>query len=169
MKRAVSIVLLLIIICFSGCETKKYSSDVTADFSQDAVVTSEDFSYSCKISRKDGVISLYVLSTAAKGMEIKYDGRTVLFTYEDMSYEALGEDMEKNNPVIALYDAFEYLISSEAVRSQKTDDGFRFDGSTSLGKFILYQSDDGSYESIHFLTSELLVEFEMPKPKNSEK
>lgn len=88
-----------------------------------------------------------------------YDGSMMSYSYQGMEYEALGSDLEKNNPVIAIYDVFNYITGTDPIAAKKTDNGFRFDGKTALGKFILYQSDDGSYESIHFLTADLLIEF----------
>lgn len=152
----------LIVLFLAGCQTKNYTPDVTSDFQQEAVVTTGDFSYKCTISRKSGALSVKVNSTSAKGLTMTCSGNMVRYDYMGMTYEGESADLEPTNPSIAVYEVFDYLQTSEAVNAKKTDSGFKYEGSVPAGKFILYQSDDGSYDSLHFLNTDILIEFEKP-------
>lgn len=161
MKRTFTLFLLLLLVCIpTGCKTKNYTPDVTSDFSQNAAVTAGDFSYQCRISRKDGAITVGVASTAAKGLTMTCNGQVVQYDYADMHYEAQAADLEPANPAIAIYQVFHYLQTAEALNAKKTDTGYKYEGTVPIGKFILYQSDDGSYDSLHFLNTDILIEFE---------
>ena len=121
MKRWLSLFSVLLLLALSGCATKQYTPDVTADFEQSAVVTAGDFSYHCKICRTDGTVTVTVGDTAARGMVMTCAGTMVRYRFDGMEYEARAQDLENTN-----------------------------------------QNEDGSYASLHFLSSNILIEFDPP-------
>ena len=132
MKRWLSLFSVLLLLALGGCATKQYTPDVTADFEQSAVVTAGDFSYHCKICRTDGTVTVTVGDTAARGMVMTCAGTMVRYRFDGMEYEARAQDLDK------------------------------YQGTVPAGKFVLYQNEDGSYASLHFLSSNILIEFDPP-------
>lgn len=151
---------LALLFGLAGCQTKQYTPDVTSDFVQKAVVTTGDFSYQCKISRIGGAVTVEVNSTSAKGLTMTCDGKTVRYSYADMEYEAQIGDLEPTNPAIAVFRVFDCLQNTQSVSAKKTDNGYKYEGTVPAGKFILYQAEDNSYDSLHFLNTDILIEFE---------
>lgn len=162
MKRWLVLCSAVFVLTFCGCTVKQYTPDVTADFEQSAVVTAGDFSYHCKVCRKDGSLQVTVGDTAAKGMVMTCAGDLVRYQFDGMEYEAAAKDLAHTNPAIALHDVFSVLQQS-SVQAQKTQDGFKYQGTVPAGKFVLYQNEDGSYSSLHFLNRSILIEFDAPK------
>lgn len=162
MKRWLSLFSVLLLLALGGCGTKQYTPDVTADFEQSAVVTAGDFSYHCKICRTDGTVTVTVGDTAARGMVMTCAGTMVRYRFDGMEYEARAQDLENTNPAIALYDVFSVLRQNGELQAQKTQDGYKYQGTVPAGKFVLYQNEDGSYASLHFLSSNILIEFDPP-------
>lgn len=167
--RKITALILIILIFFCGCKTKTYTPEIT-DFEQNASVVSGIFSYSCKICRKNGKVTVTATSTNAEGMTIIYDGVDVRFSYDDMNYQLGGDKIEKTNPAIAIYDAFEYITSAENenLNASKTDKGFKYEGTTDLGDFVLLQNDDFSYDSLYFKNANLSIVFAPSKQIESE-
>ena len=162
MKRWLSLFSVLLLLALGGCATKQYTPDVTADFEQSAVVTAGDFSYHCKVCRTEGTVTVTVGDTAARGMVMTCAGTMVRYRFDGMEYEARAQDLENTNPAIALYDVFSALQQDGTVQAQKTQDGYKYQGTVPAGKFVLYQNEDGSYVSLHFLSSNILIEFDPP-------
>lgn len=160
MKRCLWLFTVFLLLALGGCATKQYTPDVTTDFEQSAVVTAGDFSYHCKICRTGGTVTVTVGDTAAKGMAMTCAGRMVRYRFDGMEYEALAQDLESTNPAIALYDVFSALRQDDNVQAQKTQDGYKYQGTVPAGKFVLYQNEDGSFASLHFLGNNILIEFE---------
>lgn len=147
----------MIMLC--GCEMKTYTPEIT-DFQQNASVTSGIFSYTCKICRNNGEITVTATSTNAKGMSIFYNGEIVTFSYQDMNYQLEGDRIDKTNPAVAIYDVFDYILNTKPLNASKTEDGFRYDGKTDLGNFVLLQNDDFTYKSLYFNNANLNINFE---------
>ncbi|MDE6384670.1 MAG: hypothetical protein K2L36_00795 [Eubacterium sp.] len=143
----------------TGCKVKTYTPEI-ADFNQNATVTAGDFSYTCEISKQGMVVTVMATSTNASGMSIVYNGTSAVFKYLDMEYEIVSDKIDDTNPAKAVYDAFEVLISGVPDNASKTADGFRYDGKTALGDFILLQNDDYSYKSIYFKEANMNIVFE---------
>ena len=158
MKKIIPIVLFLALIC-SGCKIQTYTPEIV-DFVQSAAVTSGDFSYTCEISRKNNVVTVTATSTNAAGLSISYDGKTVVFAYEDMSYQLEGDRIDATNPAVAVYDAFNCVVNTNPPDASKTADGYEYRGSTDLGEFVLHQYDDYSYKSLYFKNANIKIEFE---------
>lgn len=150
--------MLVIIFLFCGCKMKTYTPELT-DFKQNASVTSGDFSYTCEICKKDGVVSVTATSTNAKDMSISYDGNTVSFLYYDMKCDFDGNNVEYTNPAVAIFNVFDYLQNNDEIKVSKTEDGFKYEGNTNIGEFILIQNDDNSYKSLLFKDANINVVF----------
>lgn len=137
---------------------KVYNPEIT-DFEQDASVVSGIFSYSCKICRRGDEISITATSTNAQGMIINYDGNEVSFIYDNMTHRLDGDKIDKTNPAVAIYDAFQSILDSKEPNVSKTDDGYRYEGTTDLGDFVLLQNDDFSFKSLYFKNVNLNITF----------
>ena len=110
MKKTLGFILLIIsIFMFSSCSVKINSPEVPKAFTQNAVVTSGDFSYECEICKKEGSVSITVKNTNALGLVMTYDGKNVNFKYSTYSYDISGENFEKENAAIIIYDVISAL------------------------------------------------------------
>ncbi len=154
MKKIIPIVLILAL--FSGCKIQNYTPELV-DFNQNAAYTSGDFFCNCNITLDENTVTVSATSTNAKGLTICYDGAEVKYTYGDMSYVI---EPEKNtaNPAVIIYDAFQSLKSADS-NASRTEDGFEYKGSTSIGNFVLLQYDDNSYKSLYFTDADIKFEF----------
>lgn len=146
----------MLLLC--GCKMKTYTPEIT-DFEQNASVASGIFSYTCKICRNNGEITVTATSTNAEGMSIFYNGELATFSYQDMNYQLTGDKIEKTNPAVAIYDVFDYIDNAETLNASKTDDGFKYEGTTDLGNFVLLQNEDNSFKSLYFKNANLNITF----------
>lgn len=158
MKKIIPLTLVIMLL-FCGCKVKTYTPELT-DFKQNASVTSGDFSYTCEICKSEGVVTIVATSTNAKGTSITYDGKIASFVYDDMKCDFDGTKLDYTNPAIAIFDVFNYLENSDEIDVSKTDGGFKYEGKTNLGDFILLQNDDYSYESLVFKDANITISFE---------
>ncbi len=153
--------LFLVMLMLTSCASKLYTPTLTTTFSQNAVVKVGGFSYQCKISRNsDKCVVVDVLSSSAKGMKISFDGKTVTFLYDAKKYQIDGKKVDKTNIAVAVYDAFYYFESQSKLDAEKVENGYKYVGRTSLGKFRLIQNDDESLNSFLFQSTDLAIEFE---------
>ncbi len=150
--------MLVITFLFCGCKIKTYTPELT-DFKQNASVSLGDFSYTCEICKNNGVVSVTATSTNAKDMCISYDGKMVSFVYCDMKCEFGGKEVEYTNPAVAIFNVFDYLENSDELNVSKTENGFKYEGKTNLGDFILLQNDDNSYKSLVFKDANINIDF----------
>lgn len=148
---------MLIIALLSGCKIQNYTPELV-DFNQNAAYTSGDFFCSCNITLDENVVTVTATSTNAKGLTISYDGSEIKYLYGDMSY-VLPPEKNAANPAVIIYDAFQALKSSDTNNASKTEDGFEYKGTTSLGSFVLLQYNDNSYKSLYFTDSDIKFEF----------
>ena len=144
----------IVFVLFAGCSVQTYTPELK-DFSQNASVDAGGFSYTCEITLQENVVSVTATSTNAKGMCIVYDGKSAAFKYLDMEYEIVSDKIDDTNPAKAVYDAFEALYSGFPDNASKTADGFRYDGKTALGSFVLLQKEDYTYKSLHFKDADI--------------
>jgi hypothetical protein len=140
----------LIFFLLTGCKIKDYTPEIPTKLDCFATVVSGDFSYECEICRDESSVSVTILSTYAKGMKMSFDSKSLTFSFDDMEYEIGAENFEKTNPAIVIYEVLESVENSQSDSAVKTDDGFRYEGKTSLGNFIFLQNDDNSFNSITF-------------------
>lgn len=156
MKKIIPLVLVLFLL--TGCKIKDYTPEIPDTFTQKATVTSGAFSYQCEICRNNANITVTAVNTNAAGMSMTYDGTTLSFLYDEMLYNLEADNFEKTNCAIAVYEALQNASSSESI--SRLDTGFRYEGTTSLGDYILIQNDDKSFKSLSFRNESLVIEFE---------
>jgi len=156
LKKIIPLVLIITAL-FSGCKIQNYTPELV-DFNQNAAYTSGDFFCSCNITLDDNLVTVAATSTNAKGLTICYDGAEIKYTYGDMSY-VLEPEKNTANPAVIIYDAFQALKSAENNNASKTEDGFEYKGTTSLGSFVLLQYNDNSYKSLYFTDADIKFEF----------
>ncbi len=157
MKRALPFI--LIFMLFAGCQVKDYTPIKPADFEQEVTVVSGDFSYDCKVCSKENVVTVTVLSTAAKGMVMSYNGDTLDFDYSGFEYNIDGKNFEKTNPAIAVYEVIDYIDNTPDISIKKIDGGFKYEGRVAMGNFILIQNDDNSLKSLSFRDTDYHIDF----------
>lgn len=158
MKKIICAVLTLLLLC--GCQAKVYTPVLNTDFSENAVFQTGDFSYNANVQRKEGVVSVKVNSTAAAGMVITYDGSTVTFNQNGMQKALSGENIDKTNPAVAIYDVFNYLDTTADLQCSKTENGYKYNGTSRIGEFNLIQNTDGTYNTIVFPQADLKITFQ---------
>ena len=93
MKKIIPLSLILLLL-FSGCNIKNYTPEIPVTLEQNVKVTSGDFSYDCVICKTESAVSVTVDSTAAKGLVMEYDGKTLSFSFAGFSYEVDGSNFE---------------------------------------------------------------------------
>ena len=76
MKRIFSILLALSLLC--GCSAEKSKFELPY-FSKNAIISCRNFEYDCNISYSKEGVTIDVLSTAAKGLSIYYNGNEISF------------------------------------------------------------------------------------------
>lgn len=164
MKKTLGFILLIIsIFMFSSCSVKINTPEVPKTFTQNAVVTSGDFSYECEICKKEGSVSITVKNTNALGLVMTYDGKNVSFKYSTYSYDISGENFEKENAAIIIYDVISAL-SNDDTKLHIIDGGVKYEGKTNFGEFILVQNDNSTLKSLAFKNSDFKIVF---KKKNN--
>ena len=67
-----------------------------------------------------------------------YDGKNVNFKYSTYSYDISGENFEKENAAIIIYDVISAL-SNDDTKLHIIDGGVKYEGKTNFGEFILVQ------------------------------
>ena len=159
MKKTLGFILLIILIfMFGSCSVKINTPEVPKAFTQNAVVTSGDFSYECEICKKEGSVSITVKKTKALGLVMTYDGKNVSFKYSTYSYDILGENFEKENAAIIIYDVISAL-SNDNTKLHIIDGGLKYEGKTNFGEFILVQNDNSTLKSLAFKNSDFKIVF----------
>ncbi len=152
---------LIIFLCFiflCSCQAKIKSPKVPSTFNQNAVVTLGDFSFECEICKDESSVSTKINNTNALGLVMTYDGNNVNFSYNDFSYDINGENFEKANVSIIIYDVINAL-ENEDTQKHIIDNGVKYEGKTSFGSFVLIQNNNGTLKSLSFKDSEFRVEF----------
>ena len=159
MKKIFSLFFLVILsISFSSCKAKINTPEIPQSFNQNAVVTSGDFSFECEICKNEKSVSVKVKNTNALGLVMIYDGENVNFKYNDYSQNISGENFEKGNTVIIIYDVINAL-ENEETQKHIIDGGVKYEGKTSYGEFILVQNDNSTLKSLAFKNSDYRIAF----------
>ncbi|MGN1124298.1 MAG: hypothetical protein ACI4RR_08145 [Eubacterium sp.] len=159
MKRAFAFLFALIFVCLSGCKVKNYTPEIPASFEQSVTVSDGDFSYECEACRKDGIVTITVLDTNAKGMVMSYNGKSLNLRYNQLSYDIDAKRFEKSNPAIVIYELFDYIENTQDMNVRKIDSGFKYEGRISSGSFILLQNEDNSFDTLSFKTNDIVYKF----------
>lgn len=99
------------------------------------------------------------MSTNATGLVMSCDGKSLDFNYADYSYSINANGFAGTNPAIVLYEVFDYIHNSPQLVSKKLDNGYRYDGKTSLGDFVLIQNDDNTFKTLTIKAVDFKIEF----------
>lgn len=155
-----SILVLFIALVFAGCQAKSYNPVIDSSFCYDAVFTTGDFSFSATVEKSEnGVITVTVNDTLAKGLVICYNGKDITFTKNALTYTLDATDIDKTNPAIIIFDVFSALGSADNFTVQKTKNGFKYTGKTPVCQFVFIQNDDNSFNSILIPDMDVTIEF----------
>ena len=117
-----------------------------------------DFNYNGIFCKTGSTSAVTVIDTNAKGLEMVYDGSELTMCYGDYAQAFIGEDFEKSNPAIVLWQVFEEMNNGN-IQSSKTETGYRYDGKIPLGDFTLTQNDDETLNTLIVKTADLTVVF----------
>ncbi len=156
MKRLFPIFLALILLC--GCSANKGDFDLPY-FSKSARISCRNFEYDCNITYSQQGIRVDVLSTAAKGFGITYNGNTLGFFYGDIKISEPNNNFELTNPAIAVFDTVSQIKSLSAQNLERLQSGYQIVGKTQLGEFNAVLDEDYSIQSIKFNDPDLAIEF----------
>lgn len=132
--------------------------EIPQSFNQNAVVTSGDFSFECEICKNWESVSVKVKNTNALGLVMTYDGKNVNFKYNDYLQDILGENFEKGNTAIIVYDVINAL-KNEDTQKHIIDGGVKYEGKTNFGEFVLVQNDNSTLKSLAFKNSDYKIIF----------
>lgn len=156
-KRIFALTLLLLVI--SGCAKKTYTPVLETEFKLNAVYKSGDFSYSCRIVKTENYVSITPVSTKAKGMTIKFDGKTVSFIRGKMIKEFDRDSVDSTNPAVVLYEVFTSLENTKELEAKLKKNGFNYIGTSSVGTFNLIQSKSGELKSVTIPDAKIDIAF----------
>ena len=118
----------------------------------------EENHWECEICKKEGSVSITVKNTNALGLVMTYDGKNVNFKYSTYSYDISGENFEKENAAIIIYDVISAL-SNDNTKLHIIDGGVKYEGKTNFGEFILVQNDNSTLKSLAFKNSDFKIVF----------
>lgn len=155
-----SILVLFIALVFTGCQAKSYNPVIDTSFCYDAIFTTGDFSFSATIEKVDDTVKIIVNDTLAKGLIIAYNGTEITFTKDKLTYTLEADNIDKTNPAIIIFDVFESLQNLADITVQKTDNGFKYIGKTSVCQFVLIQNDDNTYRTLQIPDMDVTIEFD---------
>lgn len=127
-------------------------------FNQNAVVTLGDFSFECEICKNESSVTAKINSTNAAGLVMSYDGNNINFKYNDFSYDIDGENFEKANIAIIIFDVINAL-SNEDTKKYVIDGGVKYEGKTNFGAFVLVQNNNTTLKSLTFKNKDFKVVF----------
>ncbi len=156
MKRLFPVVLALVLLC--GCSAQKSDFELHY-FSKSARISCRNFEYDCNITYSQQGVRVDVLSTAAKGLGITYNGNTLGFFYGDIKISEPNNNFELTNPAIAVFDAVSKIKSLSLQDFEKLKSGYQIIGKTPLGEFTATLGDDYSIQSIIFNDFDYSIEF----------
>ena len=155
-----SLLVLFIALVFTGCQAKSYNPVIDTSFCYDAIFTTGDFSFSATIEKIENNVKITVNDTLAKGLVITYNGTDITFTKDSLTYTLDGDDIDKTNPAIIIFDVFSAMQNIDNLTVQKTKNGFEYVGKTSVCQFVFIQNDDNTYKSILIPDMDVTIEFE---------
>lgn len=99
-----------------------------------------------------------VKNTNALGLIMIYDGKNVNFKYDEYSKRISGENFEKGNTAIIIYDVINAL-ENEETQKHIIDGGVKYEGKTNFGEFVLVQNDNSTLKSLSFKNSDYRIDF----------
>lgn len=156
MKRALSL-FLVIAFLFVGCGRQTQQITV-GDFSKEATVKWNEFSYNCRIDYKENCVSVEVLSTAASGTVISYDGKNLSIKYGDIEINSQNKKLNFTNPAIAVYEALSYL-NSVSLETDTLKNGTSVQGECNAGIFTAIFDKNNNLTVLEFQSENLYIEF----------
>lgn len=156
MKRLFPIFLALILLC--GCSAQKSDFELPY-FSKSARISCRGFEYDCKITYSWQGVEVDVLSTAAKGLNITYNGSELAFSYGDIKISEPNNNFELTNPAIAVFDIVKEVQKLSKSDLEKLNSGHQVCGKTALGEFIAVFGTDYSLQSIEFANRDFIIKF----------
>lgn len=152
-------IFLVVLTLLSGCKIKSYTPELPTSFSQAAVVSSGDFSFECEICTDLSNTQVKVLSTEAQGLCYSYDGSSLSFGYGDFSHSVDEISSFQSNTAVIIYDLCQQLSLQNEQGVSRIDDGFKYEGKTDFGNYILIQNENGTLRSLSFRNSDYIIEF----------
>ncbi|MCH5314876.1 MAG: hypothetical protein J1E81_03100 [Eubacterium sp.] len=151
---------IMIIFLLSACSIDAKTPVLPTAFNQRARVSIGDFSYQCEICKNEKGIIFTVLSTNAQGMVMTYDGSNMNFNFSDIIGDVPASSLPKTNVPIVLFEALSDLYEQDNLKPSAVNEGYRYQGKTSLGNFVLIT--DGSSRLKQFTLNgiDMKIEFE---------
>ncbi len=154
MKKLVPLICILLTLC--GCSARNITPTTNTTVDLSAVYRVGDFYYDCDIVWENGVLTVTPTTTLAAGMVMSCDGKMVTFNRNDMIKSLPVAKVSAYNPSVVLY---EVISSLSILHSEKVNDGYSYNGTTSVGEFVLLQSKDNNYISLSIPQADIEVEF----------
>lgn len=148
---------MVIAFLFVGC-SRQTGQITVSDFSKDATVKWNEFSYNCKIDYKENCVSVEVLSTAASGTVIGYDGKNLTIKYGDIEINSQNKKLNFTNPAIAVYEALSYL-NTVSLDTDKLKNGTAVQGECDVGVFTAVFDSSNNLSALEFQSENLYIEF----------
>lgn len=107
----------------------------------------------------ENIVSLTVLSTQAEGLSFTYNGNELSFSYDGFDLALNGKAFEKSNTAIIIYDVCSALMSADTPDVSRLEGGFKYQGKTPFGEFILIQNENSTLKSLSFKHSDYVIKF----------
>lgn len=156
MKKLISLSLCFSFMLLCGCSTVTNTVQLKSSYSQTAIVTTGDYTYTANVRYDGKCVYITPTSTNASGMTISCNGKTVAFSRRDMLNKADKSKVSPYNPAVLLYDV---LTSAEL--GKKSDDNYIFGGKTSVGNYILTVNKSAELLSLNIPDAEFSIEFDV--------
>ena len=86
------------------------------------------------------------------------DNNNIHYKYDEYSKKISGENFEKGNTAIIIYDVINAL-ENEETQKHIIDGGVKYEGKTNFGEFVLVQNDNSTLKSLSFKNSDYRIDF----------
>ena len=100
-----------------------------------------------------------MLSTAAKGLSIYYNGNEISFSYGDIKVLEQNRNFELTNPAIAVFDLISAINNQSDAELKKENNSYKICGKTKLGNFIADFDETFRPVAVRFSDSDFEIEF----------
>lgn len=104
-------------------------------------------------------MTLSVLSTNAQGLVMTYDGSNMNFSFSEIVGDVPAVSLPKQNAVIVLYDALRSLEEQEGLVPSAVNEGYRYQGKTALGNFVLITDQNGLLKAFTMKSIDMEIQF----------
>ncbi|MCR5207572.1 MAG: hypothetical protein K6C14_03745 [Eubacterium sp.] len=143
-------------LLLTSCTSRVYTPEIRSEFTAEAEYSFSGFKYKTKITVTPDTVIVELLTTAARGLIIKNDGKNITYAQGSMRKSFPVEKIDVTNPSRVIYDVFNDVVS---LTPEIAGEQFVFKGECSAGRYILRLDRTGYAESLSLPQSDITINF----------